>query len=97
MNYNTSEFLASYGLSRQLTDSDSPEIVFSGRYNVGKSSLLNALCGEQIFEADMLFATLDPTARKLVLPSGLQIILVATVGFVSRLLHHLVEAFISTL
>ncbi|MCO7108780.1 50S ribosome-binding GTPase [Gemmiger formicilis] len=49
------------------------------------------------FEADMLFATLDPTARKLVLPSGLQIILVDTVGFVSRLPHHLVEAFKSTL
>ena len=45
----------------------------------------------------MLFATLDPTARKLVLPSGLQIILVDTVGFVSRLPHHLVEAFKSTL
>ena len=97
MNYNNSEFLASYGLSRQLPDSDRPEIVFSGRSNVGKSSLLNALCGEQIFEADMLFATLDPTARKLVLPSGLQIILVDTVGFVSRLPHHLVEAFKSTL
>ena len=68
-----------------------------GYTNVGKSSLLNALCGEQIFEADMLFATLDPTARKLVLPSGLQIILVDTVGFVSRLPHHLVEAFKSTL
>ena len=48
-------------------------------------------------EADMLFATLDPTARKLTLPSGLQIILVDTVGFVSRLPHHLVEAFKSTL
>ena len=68
-----------------------------GYTNVGKSSLLNALCGEQIFEADMLFATLDPTARKLTLPSGLQIILVDTVGFVSRLPHHLVEAFRSTL
>ena len=45
----------------------------------------------------MLFATLDPTARKLTLPSGLQVILVDTVGFVSRLPHHLVEAFKSTL
>ena len=40
MNYNNSEFLASYGLSRQLPDSDRPEIVFSGRSNVGKSSLI---------------------------------------------------------
>ena len=45
----------------------------------------------------MLFATLDPTARKLTLPSGLQTVLVDTVGFVSRLPHHLVEAFKSTL
>ena len=74
-----------------------PVVALVGYTNVGKSSLLNALCGEQIFEADMLFATLDPTARKLPLPSGLQIILVDTVGFVSRLPHHLVEAFKSTL
>ena len=74
-----------------------PVVALVGYTNVGKSSLLNALCGEQIFEANMLFATLDPTARKLVLPSGLQIILVDTVGFVSRLPHHLVEAFKSTL
>ena len=74
-----------------------PVVSLVGYTNVGKSSLLNALCGEQIFEADMLFATLDPTARKLTLPSGLQIILVDTVGFVSRLPHHLVEAFKSTL
>ena len=74
-----------------------PVVALVGYTNVGKSSLLNALYGEQIFEADMLFATLDPTARKLTLPSGLQIILVDTVGFVSRLPHHLVEAFKSTL
>ena len=74
-----------------------PVVALVGYTHVGKSSLLNALCGEQIFEADMLFATLDPTARKLTLPSGLQIILVDTVGFVSRLPHHLVEAFKSTL
>lgn len=74
-----------------------PVVSLVGYTNVGKSSLLNALCGEQIFEADMLFATLDPTARKLTLPSGLQTVLVDTVGFVSRLPHHLVEAFKSTL
>src|SRR5699024_7389526 len=65
---------------------------------VGKSSLMNALCGSQeVMEADMLFATLDPTARKLELPSGLTVVLIDTVGFVSRLPHHLVEAFKSTL
>ena len=47
MNYNNSEFLASYGLSRQLPDSDRPEIVFSGRSNVGKSSLINMLCNRK--------------------------------------------------
>ena len=74
-----------------------PVIALVGYTNVGKSSLLNALCGAEIFEADMLFATLDPTARKLTLPSGLGVILVDTVGFVSRLPHHLVDAFKSTL
>lgn len=47
MNYNNCEFLASYGLSRQLPDSDRPEIVFSGRSNVGKSSLINKLCNRK--------------------------------------------------
>ena len=74
-----------------------PVIALVGYTNVGKSSLLNALCGAEIFEADMLFATLDPTARKLTLPSGLAVVLVDTVGFVSRLPHHLVKAFQSTL
>ena len=56
-----------------------------------------ALTGAEVLVENKLFATLDPTARKLPLPSGLQIILVDTVGFVSRLPHHLVEAFKSTL
>ena len=68
-----------------------------GYTNVGKSSLMNALCGPSVAEADMLFATLDPTSRKLVLPSGMAVLLVDTVGFVSRLPHNLVEAFKSTL
>lgn len=74
-----------------------PVIALVGYTNVGKSSLTNALCGVEIYEADMLFATLDPTARKLTLPSGLQVIVVDTVGFVSRLPHDLVDAFKSTL
>ena len=74
-----------------------PVISLVGYTNVGKSSLLNRLCGSDVLEANMLFATLDPTARKLTLPSGLAVIVVDTVGFVSRLPHHLVQAFQSTL
>lgn len=84
-------------LNNQRKKNDVPVIALTGYTNVGKSSLLNALTGSEIFEKDMLFATLDPTARKLVLPSGQTAILVDTVGFVSRLPHKLVEAFKSTL
>ena len=68
-----------------------------GYTNAGKSTLLNCLTGAGVLEEDRLFATLDPTARKCTLPSGLQVILVDTVGFVSRLPHDLVDAFKSTL
>ena len=74
-----------------------PVVALVGYTNVGKSSLLNRLCGAQVLEADMLFATLDPTARRLTLPSGLGCVAVDTVGFVSRLPHNLVQAFKSTL
>lgn len=74
-----------------------PVVALVGYTNVGKSSLLNRLCGAQVLEADMLFATLDPTARRLTLPSGLACVAVDTVGFVSRLPHNLVQAFKSTL
>ena len=74
-----------------------PVVSLVGYTNVGKSSLMNALCGPSVAEADMLFATLDPTSRKLTLPSGMAVLLVDTVGFVSRLPHNLVEAFKSTL
>ena len=60
-----------------------PVVSLVGYTNVGKSSLMNALCGPSVAEADMLFATLDPTSRKLVLPSGMAVLLVDTVGFVS--------------
>ena len=68
-----------------------------GYTNAGKSTILNALTGSEVLAEDKLFATLDPTARKLTLPSGLNVIAVDTVGFVSRLPHKLVEAFKSTL
>ncbi|MEG2054393.1 MAG: GTPase HflX, partial [Oscillospiraceae bacterium] len=74
-----------------------PVIALVGYTNVGKSSLLNFLCKSDIFAQDMLFATLDPTARKFSLPSGQNVIFVDTVGFVSRLPHNLVSAFKSTL
>ncbi len=74
-----------------------PLVALVGYTNVGKSSLANALTGSDIMQADMLFATLDPTARRMVLPDGQTAVLVDTVGFVSRLPHNLVEAFKSTL
>ena len=74
-----------------------PVIALVGYTNVGKSSMLNALCGAEVIAQDQLFATLDPTARRAVLPSGQQVIFVDTVGFVSRLPHSLVDAFKSTL
>lgn len=74
-----------------------PVVALVGYTNVGKSSLLNRLTQSDILAKDMLFATLDPTARRYQLPNGLDIIMVDTVGFVSRLPHNLVEAFKSTL
>ena len=68
-----------------------------GYTNAGKSTLMNKLTDAGVLQEDKLFATLDPTARKLVLPSGEQIMIVDTVGFISRLPHQLVEAFKSTL
>ena len=84
-------------LNTRRKKNDVSIVALAGYTNVGKSSLLNTLTGSEIFEKDMLFATLDPTARKLFLPSGQTVILVDTVGFVSRLPHKLVEAFKSTL
>ncbi len=74
-----------------------PLIALVGYTNVGKSSLLNTLTQSDVPAADMLFATLDPTARKATLPCGQDIVMIDTVGFVSRLPHSLVEAFKSTL
>ena len=68
-----------------------------GYTNVGKSSLLRALTGADILVKDQLFATLDPTARKVQLNGSLEMVLTDTVGFVRKLPHQLVEAFKSTL
>lgn len=68
-----------------------------GYTNAGKSSLLNLLTGAHILAEDKLFATLDPTTRRLTLPGGQVLLLTDTVGFVRRLPHRLVEAFKATL
>lgn len=68
-----------------------------GYTNVGKSSLLAALSGTEQFVKDQLFATLDPTARRIPLPGRREVVLTDTVGFVRKLPHTLVEAFKSTL
>jgi GTPase len=68
-----------------------------GYTNAGKSTLFNALTSANVYAEDKLFATLDPTLRKLQLDNGQSLILVDTVGFIRHLPHDLVEAFRSTL
>lgn len=74
-----------------------PTVALAGYTNAGKSSLLNALTGSGVLVDNSLFATLDPTVRKSRTPSGREITLSDTVGFVRHLPHELVEAFRSTL
>lgn len=74
-----------------------PVVALVGYTNAGKSSLFNRLSGSSALTADMLFATLDPTLRKVVLPSGKESIVSDTVGFISDLPHELIMAFRSTL
>ena len=74
-----------------------PVVSIVGYTNAGKSTLLNFLTSAGVIEEDKLFATLDPTTRNLTLPSGQQILLTDTVGFVRKLPHHLIDAFRSTL
>ena len=68
-----------------------------GYTNAGKSTLLNTLTDVKVLEEDQLFATLDPTTRNLKLPSGQEMLVTDTVGFIRKLPHHLIEAFRSTL
>ena len=74
-----------------------PKIALVGYTNAGKSTLLNTLTGAGVLSEDKLFATLDPTTRKLELPCGESVLLTDTVGFIRKLPHHLVKAFRSTL
>ena len=77
--------------------SSSPVVCIVGYTNAGKSTLLNFLTGADVLSEDKLFATLDPTTRALKLKDGQTIMLTDTVGFISRLPHHLIQAFRSTL
>ncbi len=72
------------------------KVAVVGYTNAGKSTLLNALCDSDLLTMDQVFATLDPTARKLK-DADIPIILIDTVGFIRKLPHHLIEAFQSTL
>jgi GTP-binding protein HflX len=74
-----------------------PVVALVGYTNAGKSTLFNRLTGADVFVADQLFATLDPTARKFRLPGGKEAILVDTVGFIHDLPAELREAFLATL
>jgi GTP-binding protein HflX len=74
-----------------------PTVSLVGYTNAGKSSLFNRLTGAGVYAADQLFATLDPTMRRLELPGKNAIVLADTVGFIRHLPHDLVEAFKSTL
>ncbi len=76
---------------------DIPSVSLVGYTNAGKSTLFNRLTGADIYVADQLFATLDPTLRNCRLPNSSEIVLADTVGFIRHLPHELVAAFKSTL
>ena len=74
-----------------------PSIALVGYTNAGKSTLFGALTGASAYVADQLFATLDPTVRRITLPGGTPVVIADTVGFIRALPHELVAAFKSTL
>jgi GTP-binding protein HflX len=81
---------------KERKDPKVQHVAIVGYTNVGKSTLLNALTDAGVLAEDKLFATLDTTTRKLVLPCGRHVVLTDTVGFIRRLPHEIVEAFQST-
>lgn len=83
-------------MRRARVRSEMPRVALVGYTNAGKSTLFNALAGAQAYAADQLFATLDPTVRRVGIPGG-SVVLADTVGFVRDLPHELVAAFRSTL
>lgn len=82
---------------RARKKADVPTISLVGYTNAGKSTLFNNMTNAKVYAADQLFATLDPTLRKVKLPAGFPIVLADTVGFIRQLPHDLVAAFRSTL
>ena len=85
-------------MSRQTrVSAEIPTVALVGYTNAGKSTLFNALTDSSVYVEDQLFATLDPTVRKLELPNGREVVLADTVGFVRDLPHELIAAFRSTL
>ncbi|MDT8901410.1 GTPase HflX [Anaeroselena agilis] len=78
-------------------DARIPGVALVGYTNAGKSTLLNALTAADVLAEDKLFATLDPTTRKITLPGGQEALLTDTVGFIQKLPHQLVAAFRATL
>ena len=83
--------------ARAAAAAGSPHVAIVGYTNAGKSTLLNRLTDAGVLVEDRLFATLDPTTRRLALPGGEPVLLTDTVGFVRKLPHGLVEAFKCTL
>jgi GTP-binding protein HflX len=77
--------------------SQATRVALVGYTNAGKSTLMNALSGSDVLTEDLLFATLDPTTRKLELPGGHTALLTDTVGLIKKLPHHLVASFHATL
>ncbi|GAC1634151.1 MAG: GTPase HflX [Chloroflexota bacterium] len=82
---------------RQRRSSGMPVVALAGYTNAGKSTIMNALTGSDVLSSDQLFATLDPTTRKLTLLNGQEVLLTDTVGFIQKLPTDLVAAFRATL
>ena len=92
------EIQAHRDLQRSRREKDNVVVAaLVGYTNAGKSTILNYFTDSSVLAENMLFATLDPTMRKLDLPDGRNAVIVDTVGFIRKLPHHLIEAFKSTL